>query len=227
MPVNFPDVPSTTYIQDSPPAIQADDLNAFQTETIRLNRDVRGGNFLLKDDFVGATIADVWSVLGTPSQATLPDDSANEGSGTLLFLGSAGTTGVQIQTVNMSVGTKNFRFAARVRGTNPATGSMAIGFQDGTAANDFFVIIQSTGFGIKLGATITSLGVNLTSTYQLVEVIRRGGVVSVRVDGIEYFAAPNTTNCTVKNFNVTAVSGSSVLTLYTDAVWCEIERYGI
>jgi hypothetical protein len=138
---SFPDVLATSYSSGSTPVVKAADLNAMQAETVRLWRAVRGGDFLLDDDFTGDSLnRAIWT--DPRGAVTLQPDSDQSGAmGTAILSPAAAALISQA----LPFGTMDFRFVAAMRFPNYP--SLATGGE--------FAILLSQSLGATLGFRIT------------------------------------------------------------------------
>ncbi len=166
-------------------------LNNHSNALTFLVSALAGHGFYVRDDFTGnpgaAVVEERWEALvsGAGVAPAYIDDIASGGSGSAAFvLGGAG--GTSRLNARCSTGTADFFFICRVRrvSTAGAAGSMSIGLTGGAAADD--CLFRSTAGGnwfAHKGATTTDTGTAASTSYQWLEIERRGGEVEWRING--------------------------------------------
>jgi hypothetical protein len=155
-------------------------------ESTRFHREVLcGGGHRVYDDFLHATIQDLWTLEGNGNES-IADDSANGAPGSLL-LDDSGLAGAaaHVMTPVLVIGTGDFHFAARVRcGVKDDTFLAGVFTGAFGLASGFYYNASSANWQLSVpGAdTVTAVAVS-TVAYQLLEAIRVDGEISFFIDG--------------------------------------------
>lgn len=206
---------ATTYNQNGVPAIQADDLNALQDDDVDLWSAITGRDTLIDDEFTGDSLRrDLW--LNETNGITFPDDSAAGADGAIQVSPTSDATTAFIQTQKLAIGLNDFRLIARARITAlTANSAVQIGINPLSGSNQFCFDAETTSPNWKLdvGGVATDLGVPYGAVYQLLEIRRESGFVSVWIDGSKRFSGPLTTDFTGKivGFQVHRFSGANTM----------------
>ncbi len=222
----FPDVYDTVYAEGGLPFVKANTLNATQAEAIRTWKALRGGDFLVKDDFLGSAInTGLWTKAGNvaPSGPTTGDFGC-------AYFGTTGTGTNQLTSpLTDAFGSNPIRFGARVKKVVGAgTWSTYWGINSTTAADKLAFIADNTGAAwlAQVGAVSHILAVNVSTTYQDLRIVRADGYVTFYIDGVVvYGPVAHTTSLSANAYvNGTLINSTSAgdywLADYVYA-WCE------
>jgi len=236
----FPEVLLTAYVAGGLPAVKGGDLNALQLELLRAWKVLSGGDLFINEEFLGDQFNR--SVFGAlPPTVTLVDDSAAGASGAMQIVAnsSAFPTFAPHKPVPLAAN-RDFKFAARVRRSGVwGTGQyVQIGLVDGGAANFTFTAqsgapnwfatyvdtLSGTGYDVDLGVP------HLT-TYQNLQLIKRGPLVTWVIDGAERLtiSTVNVPPNTLFNYipQITLYRSTADVTLLCDCFKLWVERYPV
>ncbi len=150
-------------------------------------------SFSVNEQFTGDdVIKGVWitTATSTGSAMAVVDDAAAGGFGALRH--TLVTTGGQnyVKTQPMPILTKDFMFSAHVRKTALVTGSTYVAGINGAASGScYFAAYDGGNLQAHVDGIDNATGVALTTTYKLLEIRRKSGVVTFYVDGTSVYSA--------------------------------------
>jgi len=173
----FPDTYALVHVARNT-EISAAVLNELQRQQILAWLAVRGGDFLVDDEFVGGSVdAAKWATIGGATT------TADDGAGAMGSLQLVGPNAV-VSTRSLDFGVRDLRFTARARISGlPVGGAARIGLSAGSL--NFDAVQTAANWRGNVGGVITDLGVAWDTAYHLFEIWREAGSVRFVIDGVQ------------------------------------------
>lgn len=181
-------------------------------------------DIILKDDFIGGVLDTGKWIAVAGSAMTTVEDYANDGSGALNMAATVGDQDQEFSTRRMVIGTRDFRFRARVRYTTLNTGGrFTLGVDNPSGAFASFTSVDSNlsgrwSFRYGNSPTIVDAAVEPSGTYQEFLIERISGVLTASIDGVVIFTGAMATSMPSAGAFVLVHYGSANATLRVDLV---------
>jgi hypothetical protein len=236
MPSNYTGNPTATQAPSPAPSLDADPIGALVADADAqaaasyihpekvaldwiafLRREVRKITGTLVDDhFIGSAVGtERWSLSNSP---TVIDDSANGAHGSCQMLGASGQG---IITTACALGTRDFRFEARLRVAG-VTGSSQLFAGIGFGSNDLFFQVKgsssTTNWRVSVNTVDTAPNgtpVAIIAGYVTLELTRTANVVTFKINGTTlHTIASYATSLTPGAISIAALTAGNVFLDY-------------
>ncbi len=184
--------------------------------------------FSFTDMFCGSGInIGTWISVSAGGTNTVIDDSAGGGFGALAHTVSGTNSTMGVKTQPFPIGTNDFYASIRVRKATFTTGFYRFGFYDGaTETGSCYIACDNNGnWTSHINNVQTTLGIGMSSSYQLVELIRASQHVVFYVNGVSKISSSFTFGMsgTALYSQAQCTSGTSMV-IYVDDIACGITR---